>query len=390
MKNFAVYLLPLLLTLLALGFWDGCKLRDSSGSWNIAIVDSNGNVGEYCSIAVDGNGNAHIAYFDHLNDEQIGADTVPYGNLKYAGNANGAWETATLDTGAGLTPRIFVDSNDQVHIVHTKLDASDLLKFLDLKYTTNSYGSWETVTINTQVVKGDDASIAVDSDGNVHISLRNEEGVGTREEGSDGGLRYVTDVTGQWTWVDVDTSPTAGNDTDIAVDRYGAVHISYLDKSGGLRYSTNASGAWEVYTIDDAANVGWNTSIAVDSNGGVHISYSDPSPVLNPPGNGCLKYATNASGAWTTEIVDDEDAGFYTGIAADSEDNLHIAYYTWDSTAGSLRYATNASGSWVKEAVDETGVVGLFCAIAVDTTGSLHISYYDYTGENLEYAKRRQ
>jgi len=357
-------------------------------SWQIDTVDTAGNVGQYCSIAVDANGSAHIAYFHHVGDEKIGDGTVPYGDLKYACNAYGQWDTVTLDAGTGLTPRISIDRYDAVHIVHSKLDATDIARFLDLKYTTNKSGSWETITVSSGVVKGVDASVAADSTGSVHISLRNEEGVGTTDKGSPGGMRYVTNAGGQWTWVDVDTSPAAGNDTDIAVDANDRVHISYLDKSAGLKYATNAGGSWEVYSIDTAPNVGWNTSIGVDGNNAVHISYSDPSPVLDPPGNGTLKYATNISGAWTTRIMDDEDAGLYTGIAVDGRDRLHIAYYAYDGVTGSLRYASNISGSWAQETLDATGIVGLFSAIAADFDGMLHISYYDYANQELKYAEK--
>lgn len=172
------------------------------------------------------------------------------------------------------------------------------------------------------------------------------------------------------------------------MDREGNVHISYLDKNVGLKYATNSGGSWVVEVLDHTPNVGWNTSIAVDSNNKVHISYSDPSPILDPPGNGYLKYATNASGEWITQVIDDKDAGFFTGIDVDSQDSVHIAYYAWDGSRGRLKYATNASGSWVIETVDENGAVGLYCAIALDLQDRPHISYYDYIRRDLKYAMR--
>jgi hypothetical protein len=356
-----------------------------AGSWNISVVDSVGNVGQFSSIAVDAHGKAHIAYFEQTRTEQIGDASVPYGNLKYATNASGSWQAITLDTGAGATPRIFVDKDDKVHIVHTKLGVSDISTILDLRYTTNRSGLWETVSIGSGVVKGTDASIVVDANGKVHISARNEQGVGS-PGGGQGGLRYVTNASGEWTWYDVDTSPSAGNDGDIAVDGTGNVHIGYLDKNTGLKYATNAGGSWQVEVVDDTPNVGWNTSIAVDSNNKVHISYSDPGPILDPPGNGYLKYVTNASGGWVTQVIDDQNAGFFTGLDVDSQDHVHIVYYTWDGTRGRLKYATNASGAWAIETVDENGAVGLYSAVAVDSEGYPHISYYDYIQQDLKYA----
>ncbi len=357
-------------------------------TWAIDTAASAGQVGEYSSIAVDSNGKAHIACFEYVRDEYIGADAVPYGNLRYATNASGALEDFTLDTGTGMTPRIYVDKGDNVHIVHTKLGASDIQTMLDIKYTTNKSGSWETVAVASRVVKGSDASIAVDADGKVHISLRNEEGVGTTDEGGQGGLRYVTNATGEWTWVDVDASVNCGNDGDIAVDGEGNVHISYLDKDAGLKYATNAGGSWEYQLVDGTQHVGWNTSIAVDSNGNVHISYSDPAAILEYPGNGYLKYATSAPGDWDIQVVDAEDAGFFTGNAVDGDGAVHIAYYSWDGMDGELRYATNASGTWVKETVDSEGITGLYSAIALDAEGNPHISYWQYDDKDLKYASR--
>ncbi|MDD4876671.1 MAG: hypothetical protein PHQ86_06055 [Dehalococcoidales bacterium] len=240
------------------------------------------------------------------------------------------------------------------------------------------------------MVKGADSSIATDSNGKVHISTRNEEGTGTTSEGSNGGLRYVTNTTGEWTWTDVDTSPTCGNDTDIIVDHNDKVHISYLDRSEGLKYATNVNGSWEVFNVDAEENVGWNTSIVADSNNTVHISYSDPSPIVDPPGNGYLKYATNKSGIWTTQVIDDDNAGAFTGSAVDNQDNLHISYCTTDGTRGRLMYITNTSGSWVKEMADEDEIsVGVYCAIDVDTNGNSHISHYDYINQDVRYSTRK-
>jgi hypothetical protein len=392
MKKLSTCLFILLFALLAAG----CDGRGGegevvSGAWDITMVDSDGNVGEFSSIAVDGSGKVHIAYFDHVMEEQIGEDTVPYGDLKYTTDASGVWEAFTLDNGSGMTPRIFVDHNNKVHIVHSSLGISDILSLTDLRYTTNASGSWETVAISSQVVKGSDASIVVDSNGAVHICAWNNEGAGTTSEGAQGGLRYITNATGEWTWVDVDSSPRAGNDTDIAVDGNDRIHISYLDKDAGLKYATNVDGSWTVSLIDDTTHVGWNTSIMTDHNNHVHISYSDPASTLNPPGNGYLKYATNESGAWVLEIVDDQEAGFFTGLAVDEAGVIHIAYYAYrEGAPGKLRYVTNSSGEWVKETVDAAEFVGLYCAIDLDPNGNPHISHYDYVNQSLVYAKRSQ
>ena len=395
MKNktgFGLAILILFSVVLSLGFVKNSGAADnapSSNSWDITTVETKGNVGQYSSLAIDGNGKAHIASFKQSKNEKIGGGAVPYGNLIYSTNVKGDWKTTALDTATGLTPRIFADKNNNIHIVHTQLGVSNVSTLMNLKYTANKSGDWKTSPIKSAVAKGTDASIVVDADGAVHISTRNEEGIGTSPKGGQGGLRYITNASGKWSWRDVDKGKTAGNDTDIAVDKDGAVHIAYLDKTAGLKYATNAGGSWKFKVIDGAKNVGWNASIAVDSNRKAHISYSDPSRAINPRGKELLKYATNASGEWKIQIIDDKDSGFYTSLAVDGDDNIHIAYYTWDGRKGKLRYTTDTSGSWAKEVVDDASPVGLFCAIDVDVENNPHISYYDYAKQDLKYARKK-
>ncbi|MDO8281756.1 MAG: S8 family serine peptidase [Thermodesulfovibrionia bacterium] len=141
---------------------------------------------------------------------------------------------------------------------------------------------------------------------------------------------------------------------------------------------SSASAVWTIQTVDSVGDVGYYTSIAIDSLDKMHISYNDVT-------NLDLKYTTNASGSWVTTTVDSSGTvGYYTSIAIDSSGKVHISYY--DVTNLDLKYATNASGSWVTTTVDSTGYVGSYTSIAIDSSGKIHISYFDITNSNLKYA----
>jgi hypothetical protein len=123
-----------------------------------------------------------------------------------------------------------------------------------------------------------------------------------------------------------------GEDTSIAIDSQGKVHISYGDYTNyDLKYITNTTGIWVVETLDRTGNVGWYNSIAVDSKGKVHISYDDFT-------NYDLKYITNATGVWMVETLDSTgDVGWYNSITVDNSDRVHISYF--DRTNSDLKYA---------------------------------------------------
>jgi hypothetical protein len=60
--------------------------RYDGSTWNITTVDGSFGVGQYASLALDRNGNPHIAYYDALN-----------GALKYASFTNNQWSVQTVD-----------------------------------------------------------------------------------------------------------------------------------------------------------------------------------------------------------------------------------------------------------------------------------------------------
>ncbi len=89
--------------------------------------------------------------------------------------------------------------------------------------------------------------------------------------------------------------------------------------------------------------------IATDGTGEDVILASDGTVHLAVVVDGDLYHYTDASGAWTAELVDCELSIREPSIAVDAAGSVHVAYVRW--TRSELWYATNATGGFVHERV---------------------------------------
>ncbi|MDA9829639.1 putative Ig domain-containing protein, partial [Candidatus Poseidoniaceae archaeon] len=186
------------------------------------------------------------------------------------------------------------------------------------------------------------------------------------------------------------SSGDVGVGTHVALDSNGAVHIcsKIAGSTNDLSYTTNASGSWQSASIDSTGDVGSECFIALDSDDDIHIIYRDTT-------NTDLKYATKTLAAsisasnWDLSAADNNGhVGNFGSIAIDSQDRLHIAYFS--GTGTELKYGTKASGSstWSNEVVDTDDNVGKFTSIQVDSNDKPHMTYRDHTNTEMKYAHK--
>jgi hypothetical protein len=287
-----------------------------SGSWLTTTIDSVAPT-VYSSISslVNTDATVHIGYYDFTRHQ-----------LKHATNESGSWLSEIVDPNALNVTTVLMthDVGSHIHLIYNPDGA--------VAYATNATGAWAAQPIGSiNAIYGDatTAAIAIDPPGNIHVAYYDSAAAA---------LKHVTNTSGTWETETVDSQGDVGLHVSIASDSSGNMHISYYDASNGhLKYATNSSGAWVSQTVDGVGDVGLGTGVALDSLGHAHISYTDAT-------THALRYATNASGPWRTLIVDDTNhvGSFhgnngYTSIAIDSTDKVHISYVA----NSHLRYATN-------------------------------------------------
>lgn len=184
-----------------------------------------------------------------------------------------------------------------------------------------------------------------------------------------------------WNVMAVDTEVDVQS-TSIALDALDHSHISYQNgrfigvgqQVGDIKYATNASGSWSTAIIDNVGSViRASTSIAVDTADVVHIGYY-------VSGHSEVKHATNTAGIWGSEVIDTNANVSTVSLALDAAGRVHLVHDDYVD----LLYANNAAGVWTAEVVGSVNT-DKAVALAVDSLNAVHIAYYFQPTGDLRY-----
>ncbi len=95
-----------------------------ASNWSTVIIDSAVDVGDYSSIALDSQDNLHISYHD-FNNDRLKYSTCP-STIDCTQSSN--WEIFIVDSSAnvGEFSSIATDENDNVHISYYDSENKDL------------------------------------------------------------------------------------------------------------------------------------------------------------------------------------------------------------------------------------------------------------------------
>jgi hypothetical protein len=234
---------------------------------------------------------------------------------------------------------------------------------------------WTREVVDTS---GSGMSVAVDGEGNVHISY-----------GSEKGLTYGFRPAATARWF---TMPLGGgvSYTNLKVDQRGNPHICATYLSLPLRYAHYDGKNWNIQEIapEDRMSVQMACAVAVGTDGAPHLSWYRISPETNIAH---LRYAVLKGGVWLMRTLDfDMQTGKWHWMIIDSQGNPYISYDAF--VKGLLKLAHWDGKDWNIRIVDSRGVhgsdysLGMGSSVVVDQQGNPHISYYSDT--EIRYARQ--
>ena len=264
---------------------NGTDLRDlvyaswTGLNWTFQIVESQLYYLQYAALALDSDGNPHIAYsFLRVVENQtvIGEGYV----LKYASWTNSGWHFERVDSGITDKPfSLAIDSAGIEHIMY--------LQSQELVYAVSSSSGW-----NKQTVLENDpwvSNMVLDSSGypNFIYLLKSLDD-------PDNAFMFCRWNGSDWSSQEVTSNGTFNsiNFGFLALDQHNYPHIDFCNNHA-LMYATWNGTNWDIQKVVES-NASGPGPLKIDSKGNPHISYGGTWTVYS------LSYQMYASTAETS------------------------------------------------------------------------------------------
>ena len=233
---------------------DTSKLSFVTGdgsSWSSAYSPDFGNPassmypGYYSSMAVDDQGQFHIAHYDSKEED-----------LRYStGVPNGQWSNTIIDSGGntGRNPAIAIDAAGDPHIVYHSWAG------WDLKYATLNPSSpdWQVSNLETAGSVGDSSSIFIDDTGIIHIAYSDDTNNVLRYATKNSGVSVTNEITVQFGQFGYATGEVVDDSTIVVntpvASQADTITLSLWDKDG---IEHQLSSTFEFISQDDLDNDG--------------------------------------------------------------------------------------------------------------------------------------
>ena len=351
----------------------------SQGRWQVTTVSENIWYYPFHSIVFDKNDVPHVSYRVNYTQE-----------MRHGWKSGATWNSERIGTSWGtFTTSIAVGPDGNPAVSY-----GDGIYFGNLMYATNASGSWNSTIVahGTWADAGQFSSLAFDKRGSPHITYNDGQIYAT--------LYYagLNTTSGKWEFslIDDDQPYTgdAGYSSSLKFDSNNNPHVAYIsDDPWGLRYATSSDGGvnWTVTKLDEVKRRDYfsrtytGLSLALDSRGYPHISYLNQTTNDNAPAS--LLYTSWNGTAWNNETVALlQKRDLWASLAIDARDIPHIAYC--DRANSAVMYATRSpNGIWSSQPIPQDPANYRLVSLAMNSAGRPGIAYYDLKSLSLKYAE---
>jgi hypothetical protein len=240
-------------------WWDGT-------TWNKQTVVLYRDV-KYTSLSLDHNGNPIISF--------CALENCYY--LKLAKWNGASWKIETVDSSenSGLYSSLALDSTGNPHICYLHcIDGNSLTYQSALRYASwTLLTGWQIETISNDANPEGDCSLALDANDIPHVSFQSYQK--TTPEWSYS-LAYASLGNTNWNVQTIDSSTHSGRCSSLALDSNGNPHITYMDNThySDLKYAEWNGTSWDSITIE-TEHFGYGSCLVLDSADNPCISYYD-------------------------------------------------------------------------------------------------------------------
>jgi hypothetical protein len=358
----------------------------------------------YPSLAVSSDGTVHIAWSDNTNYGGSGVDSDIFYKKYVPGSGWTVTEVVSTESTEGCgSSSLAVGSDGAVHIAWTDgtdYDGSGSDGDIFYKRWSSDTGWSATEVVSSESTSSSHSpSLAVSSDGTVHIAWEDWTDYGG--SGTDSDIFYKKYVPGSgWTTTTVVSTATTSYsyNPSLAVSSDGTVHIAWEEPtdyggSGGdsdIFYKKLTIVGWtttEVVSTESTSD-SYNPSLGVGSDGTIHIAWEDMTDYggSGPRPDIFYKKCVPGSGWTVTEVVSIESTSYCyaPSLAVGYDGTVHIAWLDLPSLSydSDILYKKRLPTiGWTMPEVVSTESTG-YCydpSLDVGSDGTVHIAWDDHT-----------
>lgn len=345
------------------------------GAWTVETVYATDNAGLFSGITTDAAHRLHVS-FSYVGTSFSGS-TVMYGRR----DRDGTWSFSGTDeivcgfrcTGVHNVIAVRPDGNIFI-LYHDELFDNPM----SVQSPDGVTWSWSYVC-PTCGAAGFDPAMAIDTLGRLHALHVDSAGIGSPH--------YATRGPGEPVWTDQRIDSTGGGyGGSITTDPANGVHAAWDEPSDhNLRYAHRdpLTGLWTFESLVDPADVGNDTAIAAQPDGVVHVLH------VQFPAVNLLHSIRTTDGAWTTTVVDAAPgSGQANEMVRAADGRLHAVYLHLRTGGADVVYATrDATGVWTTETVPGTGTLSGGLGLTVDGD-VVYVTCYKQDRQDLLLASR--